>query len=98
MTDTETKAAAPEATPEQKALRQTVLVVARALMKLEGKGTRDEMKARWDGGRAKYTGDARKLVKSLEKDGVTFTINEAETPKARRMAKKAKAETEGGEA
>lgn len=89
MTDTEATADKPEATPEQAAQRASIKAMARALMKLEGNGSREELKARWDEGKSKYTGDARKLVKALARDGVTLTVNEEDSAKAKRIAKRA---------
>lgn len=89
MTDTEATADKPESTPEQAAHRATIKALSRALMKLEGKGSREELKARWDEGKTKYTGDARALVKALAREGVTFTVDADESAKAKRIAKRA---------
>ncbi len=90
MTDTEATAPKQKAekTPEQEAQRHVTRVLAKALSRME-EGTAEEQKARLTENKAKYTADARKLVKALTKDGVSFTVNDAETSKAKRAAKKA---------
>ncbi len=90
MTDTE--ATAPEAkaekTPEQEAQRHATRVLAKALSRLED-GTSEEKKARFTENKTKYSGDARKLVKALTKEGVSFSVDETATSKAKRTARKA---------
>ena len=90
MTDTEATApkAKAEKTPEQEAQRQATRVLAKALSRMED-GTPEEKKARLTENKAKYAADARKLIKSLTKEGVTFSVNEAASSKAKRAARKA---------
>lgn len=90
MTDTEVKAPKPESTPEQKMQRQVSRTLAKALSKLEGKGTPEETKARWSEGKTKFTADARKLVKALTREGISFQVNEEGTTKAKRAARRSK--------
>ncbi len=96
MTDTEATAAKAEKTPEQEAQRQATRVLAKALSRMED-GTPEEKKARLTENKAKYSADARKLIKSLTKEGISFSVNEAATSKAKRAARKAlKSETAEG--
>ena len=90
MTDTEATApkAKAEKTPEQEAQRQATRMLAKALSRLED-GTPVEKKARLTENKTKYSADARKLVKALTKEGISFTVNEAATTKAKRSARKA---------
>ena len=88
MTDTEATAPKPEKTPEQEAQRQATRVLAKALSRIED-GTPEEKKARLTDNKAKYSGDARKLIKALTKEGIAFSVNEAASTKAKRAARKA---------
>lgn len=83
MTDTEATDPKAEATPEQKAQRHAARVIARALSKLE-QGTPEEQKERWTENKTKYTGEARKLVRAMTKDGLTLQLDETKTAKAKR--------------
>ena len=89
MTDTE--ATAPqdkrEKTPEQEAHRQVTRALTKALSRLEG-GTPEEQRARRSENKEKYSSDARALVKSLTKEGISFTYDETASAKAKRIAKR----------
>lgn len=87
MTDTAATAPKPEKTPEQEAQRHVARVLSRALSKLED-GTPEEKKARMSENKTKYSGDARKLVKALTKEGISFSVDEAAS-KTKRAARKA---------
>lgn len=89
MTDTEATATTAEKTPAQKAQRHAVRVIARALSKLE-EGTPDEVKARWADNKDKYTSEARKVARALNKDGITFQLDEENTMQAKRAGKRGK--------
>ena len=90
MTDTEATADTAEgtadkaeATPEQKAQRQAARTIARALSKLE-EGTPEEQKARWSEKKTEYGTQARRLVRALVKDGITFKVDEDAPKKGKR--------------
>ena len=91
MTDTEATAAKPEKTPEQEAQRQATRARAKALSRIED-GTPEEKKARLSENKTKYSGDARKLIKAMTKDGISFSVEDAASKansKAKRAARKA---------
>lgn len=76
MTDTEAAKPKKQVTPEQQAARKATRSVARALARTESKAGETEFKATWDEKKSHYTGEARKLVRALAREGLTITAAE----------------------
>ena len=86
-TKTKDKKAKADATPEQKAARLAGKAIVKALAKGEG-GNLKERKARLTENRKEYASQARKLIRAMAAEGISFKLDESKTAKAKRAAKK----------